>query len=209
MNKKSIVISISGVLLLLASVVGATFAFFSYNKIGTKDNVITTGALNFNYAEGENVISINNMFPLSDEEGMNLTGGNSTFNFTVSGYSPESEINYTIIAVPGNTMEGRNRLPDSYVKGYLVGTTTASGVAQTFGPQVFGDVNNGEVLGTGTISGGSSGDPIIHSYTFRMWISDDIVVSDTETSIPDKTVLTNEQYANQYFSVKIKVVAEE
>lgn len=209
MNKRNLVISILGVLLLIASVAGATYAFFSYNKVGTKDNVITTGALSFNYAEGENVISINNMFPISDEEGMGLTDEDSTFTFTISGYSPDSEINYTILAVPGNVDSSRTRLDDSYVKGYLVGNASSGdGLSSTFGPQVFTNVDSEEEIGSGSISGGTSGNPIIHTYTFRMWVSDDVVVSDTETSVPDKIVLTNEQYANQYYSVKIKVIAE-
>ncbi len=209
MNNKNLVISILGVLLLLASVIGATFAFFSYNKIGTKDNTITTGSLSFNYLEGENALLIENMFPMSDEDGMVLTGGTNTFTFTISGYSSWAAVQYTIVALQGGTISGKTRLGDGYIKAYLTGVSSSgTGVAPTYGPELLTDIDDGQTIGEGSITGGTTDTPIVHTYTYRMWVSDDLYISNTETSISGKTVITGDDYSNKYYTVNIKVFTE-
>ena len=88
MEKKKQGIVITSVLLasLVLVVIGVSYAFFTYSRQGSKENTITTGALTFIYdekkAEG-NGISLSNAFPMSDEEGKQLSGSNNVFDFQV------------------------------------------------------------------------------------------------------------------------------
>jgi hypothetical protein len=44
-SKKKLVFSIVGMLVLVVSVFGVTYAFFQYSRTGSKDNVISSGKL--------------------------------------------------------------------------------------------------------------------------------------------------------------------
>ena len=50
-NKKTLILSIVGVLVLVIVVVGISYAMFSFVGDGTKENVITTGSISVNYAD--------------------------------------------------------------------------------------------------------------------------------------------------------------
>ena len=57
-NSKQAILSIVGIAILVIAVVGVSFAFFTYSKSGTKNNVITTGKISFVYVEDENNLEI-------------------------------------------------------------------------------------------------------------------------------------------------------
>ncbi len=48
-NSKQVLFSIIGVAVLVVAVVGVSFAFFTYSRTGTTNNVITTGKIVFNF----------------------------------------------------------------------------------------------------------------------------------------------------------------
>ena len=77
MNKKStgLLLSILGVISLVLITAGVTYAFFSYAKQGTTENVIKTGTITFLYDELEGVgngIKITDAIPMTDEVGKAL-----------------------------------------------------------------------------------------------------------------------------------------
>ena len=53
-NSKQAVLSIVGIAVLVIAVVGVSFAFFTYSKEGTTNNVITTGSIAFEITETSN-----------------------------------------------------------------------------------------------------------------------------------------------------------
>ena len=48
-NKKTLILSIVGILVLVIAVVGVSFAMFTFTGTGTKENVIKTGTVTVNF----------------------------------------------------------------------------------------------------------------------------------------------------------------
>jgi hypothetical protein len=195
---KQLIAALLGVGLLILSVIGASFAFFTYSKSGTKDNVITAGSISFAYSEGATGITLTNAFPMSDASGL----ATDPYQFTVSGYrSGAAAVSYTITAVAGDAVSGKSRAANSMIKINLTG----SGSNGTLVSYPTAPVSSLPLsLGTGTITSASS---TTHTYSLRMWVSDAVVISDTDTSIPGKTVYTTTAFSNLYYSIKINVSA--
>ena len=71
-NSKQVLLSIIGIAVLVVAVVGVSFAFFTYSRTGTSNNVITTGSIVFDYKD-VNDITIENQFPTNAEKGTTNT----------------------------------------------------------------------------------------------------------------------------------------
>lgn len=139
MNKKETYLTILGILLLIGTSLGLTYAFYSYAKTGDVNNSITAGTLIFNFENETNQINFINAFPLDDGAADQDTVGRSTF--VVSGLvtNPESAINYKVLLIPGDQAcylpstsypcsgtgdKVRVRLPDHTMKLQLTASTS-------------------------------------------------------------------------------------
>jgi len=71
MKEKKILYLISGITVCIF-VIGVSFAFWYLNLEQTTPNVVTSGCFSMEFTEG-NAISLNDAYPVSDEEGMKLT----------------------------------------------------------------------------------------------------------------------------------------
>ncbi|MCI8548600.1 MAG: InlB B-repeat-containing protein, partial [Bacilli bacterium] len=81
-KKKSI--TVLGLLSLLLVIIGVTYVAFSYSKVGTNENTISTSTISMSYTEGDNKITIDNVLQTEDEVGKTLTEEGQVFDFTVS-----------------------------------------------------------------------------------------------------------------------------
>ena len=118
-NTKSLIAVCLLVLSLILITVGTTFAFFQYSRQGEKENKIETGTLTFLYDESKSKdggVSIENAFPMSDEDGEVLDQANKdVFDFDVRATTKGAAINYEIYV----TKENISTLPEQVVKTYL------------------------------------------------------------------------------------------
>lgn len=116
-NKKEIIFSLIGILILIASVIGISYAIWIRTYQGEKENVIKSGYISFNYVESDtNIISIDNALPMSDREGKMQQCSNCMFDFSISAtYRGVKTIKYDIYA----TETEQNDLPSEYLKIYL------------------------------------------------------------------------------------------
>ncbi len=136
-SSKQILLSVLGVAILIVAVVGVSFAVFTYQLAGQKENTITTGTITMNYTEGQKGISITNAMPVSDDVGKTITntagaddtgsdlaggaghleaGASGVFDFNVNATINGSvTIKYDIMAVK----KGESTLEDQYAKLYL------------------------------------------------------------------------------------------
>jgi len=220
-NSKQAVLSIVGIAILVIAVVGVSFAFFTYSRTGTTNNVITTGKIEFAYTE-LNELSLTNQFPQSVEDGK----GNDTFNFTVSGTIPTTAnaVNYTVTAVAGDQMYRDDnetptettdddtvltRMRDSEINLYVTGDgTVVSGYDD--GTKAAGNSATGFQIASGTI--GNTGVTQTHTYSMTMWVNETVTISDTDTT---KTYCASVSecagsravYHNLYYSLKVNVSA--
>jgi len=230
LNKKQKIIFLGiTVVLVLISIFITTYAFFSYTRTGDR-NTIKTGKIYLNFSEGTNNLSLTNQFPIPDVEAYNQesSGEEVTItDFTVTGYSTSSEpLNYKVSVVKGEIDSSRNRFPDDQVKLYLIGETNGKGsltIENGYGTNdatqgIYGElisvgndgidtIDNGEVI----IATGQVGkEEATHNYTLRMWISDQVTISDTNSAYTycASQIECNDDrkiYSTMYYSLKVKV----
>ena len=177
-KKKQLLLSILGILSLVLITVGVTYAIFTYTRLGTTDNTITTGTLKFLYTEnskGGTGISITDAFPITDTEGKTLTGDNNVFDFKVEGTNTGTEeIPYEVTLRKKST----STLAESNVKVYL---TDMEGDADTqiLAPTLYSSLNQTNVdvgdevektIYTGSVLGNT--DSYLKEFRLRMWIDE-------------------------------------
>ena len=207
-NSKQAVLSIVGIAILVIAVVGVSFAFFSYSKTGTANNVITTGSITFAYNETNN-ISLTNQFPQSTDEGKT----NDAFNFNVTGNLPStpSPVSYTVTAVAGDAVGSKTRMADSEID--VIVTSTGDGVVSgnyATGATA-GNSTTGFQIATGTIP--ADGTTHTHNYAMTMWVNESVTVSDTDTDATycasaDECTGGRDVYSDMYYSLKVNVEAQ-
>ena len=147
-NKKTLVLSIIGILVLVIAVVGVSFAMFSFSGTGTKQNVITTGTvtLDFTNVEGgtdTNTINVNNQYPVDDANGVSLANIKSYADFNVhANFSANMTVNYELGIVDINKTEnittGAAVIPENMVKVVLLNSTGAAVVGTKTGDSYTG-----------------------------------------------------------------------
>ena len=176
-NSKEVLLSVLGIAILVVAVVGVSFAAFNFSQSGNVENNITTGTINMTYSEPENGINLVNALPMSDEQGMLLSGNNQYFDFTIDttiNGSGSTTINYAITAVKGDST-----VDDSAIKVYLtsmdntadseiLAPTKISELSVTTGSEKYQAPSGEFILTTGTLTNSVS-----HSYRLRMWVADD------------------------------------
>ena len=219
-NSKQAVLSIVGIAVLVIAVVGVSFAFFTYSKTGTTNNVITTGSIAFEFKETSNGLSLKNKFPQSDAEGKT----NESFAFTVTGKIPTTmqPINYKVYAIKGDVPEGyaeAKRLKNSEINFYATttgGTITGGYGTATdpdYGAVVTSDIDTptGLLIATGTIPADNT--EVIHSYAITMWVNDSVTISDTDNATYCASTCAagnagKATYSDLFYSFKIRVDAQ-
>jgi len=71
-KKKAVILSIITIFLTIAICLGITYAMWSRTYEQTNDNVVSTGCFNIDYAELTNAIRLDNVYPIIDNDGMEL-----------------------------------------------------------------------------------------------------------------------------------------
>lgn len=180
-DRYKIILSLVLVLLLFISVIGITYALFSYSKEGQVKNIVRAGeSITFSYTETSNGISLVNAMPVSDKVGKTLDrseNNNGYFDFNVSAKLANSDnVQYEIYALK---QEVENELDEKYVKVYLTDGTTDTALDgyntevptyNTLKKSI--TVENGKQLYFGTFS--NSG---VQTFRLRMWVSDKYTVT--------------------------------
>lgn len=215
-SSKQVLLSIIGIAVLVIAVVGVSFAFFTYSKAGSSNNTLTTGSIVFNFTDGD-AIYLTNQFPVNDATGSAIvaTGEeNAVLNFSVVGYDTSAKgISYTVVAIEGNTNGTKVRLKDSEIKLKMTASSSnSSAITNNYENAAVvgtaGSLASGVDLATGKITATTSGAQQTDSYTLRMWITSNVVsIDDQSTSGGSDSVYTSEEFANLYYSLRVRVDA--
>ena len=91
MKKEKVLYLITSILLVIVVVIGLTYAYWLVTKTQEGTNIVTTGCIDINLTEEKNDIKLLDQFPITDEEGMELT----PYEFTITNTCNNS-INYEI-----------------------------------------------------------------------------------------------------------------
>lgn len=209
-KKKTLLLTIFGIIGLVLLTLGATFAFFNYTKEGTKDNSLTTDAITFIYEEVEAQgagISLVDAFPISDGNGKIQSGSGKVFNFEIrSTTSKTKAIPYTVTA----RKSADSDLPEDAVRMYLTevsGTTEKEVLLDTYGELPEAEV---DVLPEGAV------ERIIYdgkvpanspnyqkNFRLRMWVKEGTDFSGVKQE--DGTIVY--PYNDKKFSITVNVYA--
>ena len=222
-NKKTLILSIIGILVLVIAVVGVSFAMFTFTGTGTKENILKTGTIKvaFDNATKDNHIEITNQYPEDDTTGMADTNNETTF--TVEGdFSGNTTmaVNYEVglsEVTPGATLTNDYvkvaiQKNNQYVKGTADGGVLVSSFASANGPL---GLIKGYYVTNGTLNNGDLTD----TFKVKAYVADtydlptDAANSDTENegtkAIPqaDQSAKHIKTSASETYSFKVKVVA--
>ena len=198
-NKKTLILSIIGILVLVIAVVGVSFAMYTFSGTGTQKNTITTGSISVDIAGA--AFNFDGKYPMSDAKGMEATDNIQTV--TVSSNWPAGTpvtVKYDLGLELG---EATGTLNANYVKvlvknqdgtvlvGGGKGSTTATGgtlisdLASTAAEN--GLITTYGIAGGSFVQGGAT-----DTYTVQAWVANNYVlpVDTANTTNPEDTTGT-------------------
>ena len=152
-NKKSKIMLIILLVALIIIIIALSYAAFSFSRIGS-ENVITLGTLELTLNEG-NTINLEDTYPLTDSEGLALSG----YDFTLEN-TGTAAVDY-VIYLDNVAIESPNvKLDDMYLK-YSFDKNKTIGTAEYL--ETLGE-DGSRVLDQGTLKSGEE-----NSYVLRVW----------------------------------------
>ena len=199
-TKKQMFIII-GLFTLLLFLGGTAYAWFNYRaESGTSE--LIAGDIYLVMEEGNEEIELSNIFPETAEE---ARARNDNFiTFDISGLNDSSKaIYYEIILDHGTDKASpKTRYRDRDLKFDLIEIGTNNEETYLLSAVDYDSLVNQRIY-VNTIPASSSSEVSKH-YKLRMWLSEDVTISDTD---PNATYNTTE-YRNKYASVKVVVAGD-
>lgn len=208
-NKKTLLFSILGVILLLVVVIGVSYAMYTFSAQGSKVNQITTGTISVSYEE-DSQVTLTNAYPSTDATGSAVTGHDLVFTVTGS-ITGSTSVKYDLALAnitPGATLTAEHvkfnlKKGDRYIIGEANKGVTVASRATEKGTLI----TTGYLLDTDTLTKTKTG----ATYTLRAWVADTYNLKqgeNTTTTEDGKTTQTNASTAETFkFGVEIKAAA--
>ena len=191
MRNRKIILVIT-IIVILFVIMGTTYALFSYIKVFNKNQVAITGDIYMKYLTG-NQINITNCVPMSKEEA--LATNDNFFNFQIVGKNTSNkDIYYGISLVNDLELTGKTRIKPENINVYLKSDDQVllDGVRY----KSFDDTK----IWVDTIPANTNSE-ITKNYSLKIWIDENILISDTEANAD----YTTDEWANSYVSLKVNV----
>lgn len=208
-NKKTLLFSILGVILLLVVVIGVSYAMYTFSAQGSKVNQITTGTISVSYEETSQV-TLTNAYPSTDATGSAVTGHDLVFTVTGS-ITGSTSVKYDLALAnitPGATLTAEH-IKFNLKKGnqYIIGGANSGVTVASRATNKGTLITTGYLLDTDTLTSEKTG----ATYTLRAWVADTYNLkqgANTTTTEGDKTTQTNASTAETFkFGVAIKAAA--
>ena len=161
---KKIKVLIVSILCILTITIGLSYGYYLLNKVQKNNNIAGSKCFNLEFTNEKNAISLDNMYPISDEEGRKLTPYSFTITNTcdmLAGYTVNMEM------LEGTTLNSKyldvmiNNEEIKLLTNYESANTVITGSTES------------RILAKGTLAYNDSVD-----YTVRFWMDKD--VEDTE-----------------------------
>ena len=138
-QKKETIMMIVGILILIVTIAGISYAAVSYTRTGEKVNSITTGVISMSYEESSNVIAVDKALPTTDKTGKIRLKEGEYFDFTITSIIQGSAaVNFEIAAKEedGNTIDGK------YIKYYLTKVDSSGKETEVMAPRTYYEDKN-------------------------------------------------------------------
>ena len=157
-EKRNKIFLIILLVVLIIVIIALSYAAFSYSKVGS-ENVITLGTLELTLNEG-NTINLEDTYPLTDSEGLALSG----YDFTLEN-TGTADVNYVIYLDNVEITSPDVKLDDKYLK-YSLDKGSVKGNADYLNNL---GADGSRILDQGTITSGEE-----NSYVLRVWPTTEI-----------------------------------
>ena len=181
---------------------GVSWGIFKYSKYSSNASLVLGDIY---MSSKENNILLNKLEPMSPNEGIER---GSKYNFSVEGYNTSNkDIYYGVYLNYGNEESGKTRFKDEDMMMYL--TETKNGETKAvYGPGSVKDFNDKMIYASTIDSDTKKDEKIEIDYELTVWLSDNILISDTEESFEGKNIYTTNEYQNGYASINVKVYGD-
>ena len=169
-HKLILIIFIIGIILI---VTGTTYSFYKIKLEGQKTHFVSTDVISFTYKESEDKISITNMEPKNDTEGIK----ENYFEFNVaSNLVKDMSINYEISILKTSTT---NSFEENDVKAYLTDGNDNALVNPILISNLGNSkkIANAKVIYNNSFMYNNSYEIQTHTYRLRVWLKSDINMS--------------------------------
>ena len=173
MKKKEKIVLVGLILLLVVTIVGVSYAAFSYSKRGEKVNTITTGQIVMTYTETDNIIQIDGALPTTDKTGTVQLKAGEYFDFNVSSTIVGNvNINYEISAKE----VGESTIAGSNIKLYLTKLNGSEEeplmTPETYHEEAEENTYTGRPAGEMSLYKGSMNSSENNNYRLRMYVDE-------------------------------------
>ena len=209
-NKKTLILSIIGIVVLVIAVVGVSFAMYTFTGTGSKENVIQTGTISMAFNPDNNFV-VSGQYPMSDAKGIATNANKATFGVNAVWGTAKMTINYDL----GITaIQAGNTLTEEHVKVALLDGEGAVLVGTQEGGQLTGGVTiasladkdgaHGLVTSYALTSGTITASGTTDNYTILAYVAD---TYDLPTDSANTVENQKHQTASETFSFKVGVKA--
>ena len=190
LTKKYIIYMSLAILILLGLVIGVTYAVFSSTSSQTTSNQMTAlSCLDISFTSNNDSITLTNVYPMTDEEGLNTTPYNFTIKNNCSNY-----VEYYLVA---SVISTASQLNSSYVKVQLDGNlnlsptvlTTLNTYATPESLSSYSILNN-YILKSFSLDANES-----QTMNYRMWLDG-----------TNSSIWTDETVENKTFTIKLSLI---
>lgn len=203
-NKKVLGISIAAVVILVIAIVATSYAAFTADLTGTKENKLTTGYVKMNCAETN--FAVSNTQPMTDAEGIAATDNVATCDLT-STMVGSMTVGYDVAlydvdkATPDDALNQDNvkiqasKSIDSGAVTYLAGTSSTAGVLVGDLASSAGQYDTSITaykLDSATLTGDHS-----VLYSIKAWVASEGASSTTESSSNTTGVCSDQTYTSE------------
>ncbi len=201
MKDKKLVIIFLLLLVILVLTLGVTYAFFSYDKVSNKTHSMIAGDISLTYNEETNTLSLTNVFPETPEEAR--LRNDNFITFTISGINTSTkDINYEIDLIHGDDITDKTRVNDEHLK-FDLEETISGNTTMVVNNMSYSDLSNYLSIWVGHVPANTTS-TITRTYKLRMWLSDEVTISDTKVDADYSTSV----FRNSYASIKLRVIGD-
>ena len=186
-STKKILLGIFGTMILVIAVVGVSFAMFYFSMKLSNENSIMTGTIAMSFQD-TTYIDITDALPMTDEEGMAMTGDKQYMDFSVNAnFSAKANVDYEISAVDETDSTKYTSLDYDNVKVYLTGEGSLAKTpilySKLSAPTMHTDITglakkSDKLLARGTLSY-KKGKIAKENYRLKIWIDENTEDLDT------------------------------
>ena len=183
---------------LLIVLIGVSYAFYNYSRIGEDNNEILSGQIYMRYND-TNTLYLTNVFPETKEEALAEGRTDNEIRFTINGKNTNEtrSIYYEIDLNLGDEVSGKNRIRPEDVMIHLEcdGEVLVDAVSYSKWNE---ERLWAETIPANTLTESSK------SYVLKAWVSEDVFISDSNPNAD----YTAQDWNNSYISLKLSVYGD-